>query len=376
MACLDFARETGLYPVCRSGGHSTAGFSANDEMIIDMSGICHVLVDPEARTARIGSGANFGQIDAMLDFYGLHVPGGGCPSVAVGGYMQGGGYGFTSLLYGMNCDKVRSAQLALADGRIVTASPSENRDLFWAIRGGTGNNFGVLLEATYELQPLKRLFGFGIVWPLDSAAAIASAVEALGIWQTRYTGDAAPEGMGHQALFAYLDGVPSVVLRGMYDGPKRSCRDALAPLIATLADPKKQIDIWKEGTYRELNGYLLSYPTELPSVPMSTRVEVSSRIIADDHRASGLAADRRAVSQDAGREQRVRDGGLWPRDQFGRAHGHRVLAPARVLRPLHLRVLDVRARPGTVRSVRCRVRPRGHRRSRTGTPTRTIRTAG
>ena len=281
-ACLAFARETGLYPVCRSGGHSTAGFSANDEMIIDLSGICHVLVDPEARTARVGAGANFAQIDAMLDFYGLHVPGGGCPSVAVGGYMQGGGYGFTSLLYGLNCDNLRSAQLALADGRIVTASPTEHPDLFWAIRGGTGNNFGVLLEATYALQQLKMLFGFGIVWPLESDQAIATAVKALGIWQQHYTRDAVPEHMGHQALFAYLQGVPSVVLRGMYDGPEKSCRDALAPLIATLADPDKQIDIWRAGTYRDLNGYLLSYPAELPSVPMSTRVEVSSRIIADD----------------------------------------------------------------------------------------------
>jgi Berberine and berberine like len=76
--------------------------------------------------------------------------------------------------------------------------------------------------------------------------------------------------------------VPSLVLRGMYNGPEPACREALTLLIETLADPEKQIDIWREGSYRDLNGYLLSYPTELPSVPLSTRVEVSSRIIADD----------------------------------------------------------------------------------------------
>src|ERR1700734_3922433 len=132
VSSIRFAQEVGLKPVCRSGGHSTAGYSVNDDMIIDVSGINYVRVDPDARVASVGAGANFAQINATLALYGLHVSGGGCETVGAAGYMQGGGYGFTSLMFGMNCDQVLGFQMALADGRIVTANAQENPDLYWA----------------------------------------------------------------------------------------------------------------------------------------------------------------------------------------------------------------------------------------------------
>src|SRR6202034_2138485 len=96
VASIHFAQEVGLKPVCRSGGHSTAGYSMNDHMVIDVSGINYVRVDTESATAWIGAGTPFGHVNAVLDFYGFHLPGAGCETVAVAGYMQGGGYGFTS----------------------------------------------------------------------------------------------------------------------------------------------------------------------------------------------------------------------------------------------------------------------------------------
>jgi len=161
VACIRFARRVGLHVVCRSGGHSAAGYSVNDEMVLDVGDMNYVLIDPATETALVGAGANMAALNAALDLYQLHVPGGGCGSVGLGGYMQGGGYGFTSLLFGMNCDSVIGVQVALADGRIVTANQHENEDLFWAVRGGTGNNFGVLLEIKYRLRKLGPLWGPG-----------------------------------------------------------------------------------------------------------------------------------------------------------------------------------------------------------------------
>src|SRR5262245_27237292 len=89
---LDFARTKSLKVTARSGGHSTAGYSVNDQMVVDTSAICHVFIDTAERTARVGPGANFRKLNQELEAAGLHVPGGGCETVCVAGFMQGGGY--------------------------------------------------------------------------------------------------------------------------------------------------------------------------------------------------------------------------------------------------------------------------------------------
>jgi len=152
---LRFAHKHNLHVLCRSGGHSTAGFSVeNDALIIDTSRICYASVDYANRIARVGAGTNLGTLNGVLDGYKLHTPGGACPDVCVAGHMMGGGYGWTSREYGMNCDNVEEVLVMLADGRTVRANASLNPDLFWAVCGGTGNNFGVLLEVTYRLHEL------------------------------------------------------------------------------------------------------------------------------------------------------------------------------------------------------------------------------
>ncbi len=167
--CLEFAHEHELWAVCRSGGHSTAGFSLSSEMVIDVSRLSYAVVDHPKRLMTVGAGTNFGNVNAQLDTYRLHVPGGGCEDVCVGGFVQGGGYGFTSRRFGMNCDSAVELLLMLADGKLVVASEKKNADLFWAVRGGTGNNFGVLLQVTYRLHELWKVWGFGITWPIDDA---------------------------------------------------------------------------------------------------------------------------------------------------------------------------------------------------------------
>ena len=292
VACIRFANEVGLHPVCRAGGHSTAGYSVNDEMVIDVSGIHYVRVDPAGETAAVGAGANFGQVNAELDLFGLHLPGGGCETVCVGGYMQGGGYGFTSLLFGLNCDNVTGVQVALADGRIVTANADEHQDLFWAVRGGTGNNFGVLLEIQYRLRKLGPLWGFGFKWPVGTEEEAAAASAAAAVWQKHFTGARVPENLGNQSLLVYTQGdgdespAPYFVIRGMFNGPETACRKALEPLFTLAPDAERHRDIWRQGSYRELNAYLLTQPTELPeNVPASARSPARSHLL-DRHLAA------------------------------------------------------------------------------------------
>lgn len=293
VAALHFARQARFSVVCRSGGHSTAGFSVNDQLVIDTSGINHVLIDHEALIARVGPGTSFHKLNLMLDEAGLHVPGGGCATVCVAGYMQGGGYGFTSRLFGMNCDNVAAVTLVLADGRVVRARPGHHEDLYWAVRGGTGNQFGVLVEIEYRLRRLERLFGFGLRFPLTTAAEIETACRVLATLQQHYCDGGAPR-IGLQALMMYLptaehlDGqIPSINIRGVYDGSMTEARAALGPLFEHITDEEQQVEIWKSGSYLHLNQILLEtvHPPgiDMPAVSLNTKPLADSRIIAEHH---------------------------------------------------------------------------------------------
>ncbi len=278
---INFAQEVGLHPVVRSGGHSTAGFSSNDQMIIDMSQYSYVHISRDKTTMKVGGGTIFARINPMMDMHGVNMTGGGCATVSVGGYMQGGGYGFTALSNGMNCDCVKEVRVALADGRVVTANETEEPDLFWAVRGGTGNNFGVLIEVTYNLRPIGKLWGFGYHFPLSTSAEVVTAAKALTYWYDNWTGDNVPKGLGHQTPITFMNDKPYVFIRGMLEGTEAEAKALVAPIEAMLENKAEQTDVWQEGTYMELNGMLLTTPVELPSVPMSSRSINTSRIFGD-----------------------------------------------------------------------------------------------
>lgn len=259
--CLEFAHRWDLWAVCRSGGHSTAGYSVNDGMVIDTSRLSYVVVDAEKKQVVVGAGTDFATLNGTLDRYQLHVPSGGCPDVHVAGYMQGGGYGFTSRKYGIHCDNVLSFRMMLADGTIVTASEEENQDLRWAVCGGTGNNFGVLLDVTYKLHDLWWVWAFGLKWKLEDAPA------ALLEMQNGFMKTGASPNLGYMSLMTTQgDGGDEkyLLMRGMYDGDPNDGRKELEPLLATRGC-ELQIDM--TGSYKDMNVYLLSKPEELPAVP-------------------------------------------------------------------------------------------------------------
>jgi len=142
-AAIRFAREQDLTIAVRGGGHNGGGLaSVDDGVVIDLSPLKEVSVDPAARTVRVGGGCVWGEVDAATGPHNLAVPTGIISSTGVGGLTLGGGHGYLSRRHGLTVDNLLSAQMVLADGSQVTASADENPDLFWAIRGG-GGNFGV-----------------------------------------------------------------------------------------------------------------------------------------------------------------------------------------------------------------------------------------
>jgi hypothetical protein len=255
--CLRFAATQRMQVVCRSGGHSTAGFClATGALVVDVSRINDVYVDPGALRATVGAGTSFHKLNAVLNDYGLHVPGGGCPEVCVGGYMQGGGYGFTSRMFGIHCDNVLQVRVMLADGRIVVANAVENPDLLWAVRGGTGNNFGVLLDITYQLYPLGNVWAFGVGWPIEGAA------KALHHLQQHYMKSNASRLLGYQGILAVVDGKPKLMTRGMVRGDADTGKAEIVGMLKAGG----QLELEGIGTYLHWNLALLdNIPNISPS---------------------------------------------------------------------------------------------------------------
>jgi FAD/FMN-containing dehydrogenase len=160
-----FARQYNVAVAVRSGGHSVAGQSVADgALVIDLSAMRAVTIDSRRRRAIVQPGATSGDLAGPAHAYGLALSTGDTASVGIGGLTLGGGIGYMVRKYGLAIDNLLSAKLVTADARVVSASPAENRDLFWAIRGG-GGNFGVVTELEFQLAPVGAVLGGVLVLP-------------------------------------------------------------------------------------------------------------------------------------------------------------------------------------------------------------------
>ena len=180
VAAVALARAEGLPISIRGGGHNVAGLAVGDgSLVVDLAAMSTVSVDPDARRARVGGGARWGDLDAAAQAHGLATPGGVVSDTGVAGLTLSGGLGWLRRKHGLSCDALRAATVVTADGRVVRASVDEHPDLFWGLRGG-GGNFGVVTEFEFELFPLGPTVATTVaIWPIGEAAAVLREFRGL-----------------------------------------------------------------------------------------------------------------------------------------------------------------------------------------------------
>ena len=172
IAAVNFGREHKLLVAVRGGGHNAGGLGVCDDgLVIDLSPIKYVRVDPKKRTVLVGGGALWGDVDHATHAFGLAVPAGIISTTGVGGLTLGGGIGHLTRQCGLTIDNLLAVDMVLADGRFVTASAKEHADLFWAVRGG-GGNFGVVTSFLFKAHPIHTDYAGPMLWPLEDAAEV------------------------------------------------------------------------------------------------------------------------------------------------------------------------------------------------------------
>ncbi len=252
-AGLRFAREHDLPLSIRSGGHSVPGFSVNDGgMVLDLSPMHGVRIDPARRVASVGGGATWADVDHAAWPFGLVTPGGVISTTGVAGLGLGGGFGHLSRRFGLVVDNIRSADVVTADGDFVHASAEENADLFWALRGG-GGNFGIVTHLELAMHSIPGIYGGPIFFPVGEAGQVMRFYRDFVV--------EAPRELGIFFAFATIPGASFVPehLRG---------QTACALVVAWTGDPARAdevmrpvreagtvlVDVARATTYPALNG--------------------------------------------------------------------------------------------------------------------------
>ncbi|HEY4355484.1 MAG TPA: FAD-binding oxidoreductase [Acidobacteriaceae bacterium] len=201
MAAVKFAQATSLTVSIRGGGHNAGGLGVCDDgLVIDLSEIDYVRVDPAARTVLVGAGCKWNTVDHATHAFGLAVPSGVVSSTGVAGLTLGGGMGYLSRKYGLTIDNLLAVDVVLADGTFVVANAEENSDLFWAVRGG-GGNFGIVTAFLFEAQPVDMVCAGPMLWNVEDAADVMK-------WYREFITQAPEEIYGFFAFMTVPPGPP------------------------------------------------------------------------------------------------------------------------------------------------------------------------
>jgi len=281
--CIAFAREHELLLSVRGGGHGIAGKAVGDgAVMLDLSAMTAVRVDPGTRTVRAGPGLTLGQFDRATQAFGLATTLGVVSTTGIAGLTLGGGLGWLNGRYGLACDNLISAEVATADGRLLRASTGENEDLFWGIRGG-GGNFGVVTSFEYRLHPVGHVLAGGLTYPWSVASPVL-----------RFYDDfvkAAPDELSTAASLGLSPtGEPMVSIAVCYCGPSDEGEHLLRPLrtfgppmddgiqplpytaLQSVRDdgyPAGRLHCWKSGWLRDVTegaiGTLMEFVPRMPS---------------------------------------------------------------------------------------------------------------
>jgi FAD/FMN-containing dehydrogenase len=224
IACVRFARERALRLAVRGNGHAVAGTAiCQDGLVVDLSMMKSVRVNPQKRTARVGSGVTLGELDHATQAFGLAVPVGTDSKVGISGLTLGGGNGWLMGAFGATCDNLLSVDLVTADGNFLTASEDAYEDLFWAVRGG-GGNFGIATSLKYRAHRLgPEVVAGTLLYPLDQARDV--------LRQFRSFAHDAPDPLTVYPCLIFLDnGTPVLCMAACYAGPVDEGKRAVIPL--------------------------------------------------------------------------------------------------------------------------------------------------
>jgi FAD/FMN-containing dehydrogenase len=293
IAAVTFAREQRLTLSVRGGGHNVAGNAVNDGgLVIDLSQMTGVRVDPHARTARVQGGATWADLDRETQVFGLAAPGGVVSTTGVAGLTLHGGMGHLRRKHGLSIDNLLAVDIVTADGQLRTASATENADLFWAVRGA-GSNFGVVTSFEFQLHPVgPEVMLSATLYPLAAAPTV------LPKWRDFLA--TAPDELSSLAVFwsvppgfpEELVGQPIVVIAGVYAGPvdegervTRPLREFATPLLDLSAPtpytqvqsafdpffPKGMLYYWKSTYVETLSDELLHALCQLAAERPSAR---------------------------------------------------------------------------------------------------------
>jgi FAD/FMN-containing dehydrogenase len=285
---LRFGRESDLDIAIRGGGHSVAGMSTVDDgLVIDLSPMKGIHVDPGASTLRAQPGVTWGELDREAALFGRAVTGGTVSTTGVAGLTLGGGFGWLMGSHGLTVDNLLSADVVTVEGEVLTASDSENADLFWALRGG-GGNFGIVTSFQYRLHPIAAIRGGLVAHSFDHAREVLGTLPDLATQ--------APDELGIVGALVHApdgSGVPLAALAVCHGGEVRQAERDLAPILEfgspvvtqvgpmpypdvnrmlDAAYPKGALNYWKSSFLKDLTpgavDILVTYFESVPS-PMS-----------------------------------------------------------------------------------------------------------
>jgi FAD/FMN-containing dehydrogenase len=225
IASVTFARTHDLLLAVRGGGHSAAGAGVCDGgIVVDLSQMRGVRVDPVARTACADGGATWGDFDHATQAFGLATTGGVLSTTGIGGLTLGGGIGWLMRKHGLACDNLLSVDVVTADGRFLTASATEHPDLFWGVRGG-GGNFGVATSFEYRLHPVGQVLAGVVVHPVENALAVHRFFR-------EFTATAPEEVTTYAFHTSFPELGPVAAIAACYAGPVATGEAVLGPLRA------------------------------------------------------------------------------------------------------------------------------------------------
>ena len=239
ISAVRFGRDNDLLTAIRGGGHNGPGLgSCNDGLVIDLSLMKWVRIDPANRIVQVGPGCTQGDVDHATHAFGLAVPAGIVSTTGVAGLTLGGGHGYLTRKHGLTIDNLMETDVVLADGSLVTANESRHEDLFWALRGG-GGNFGVVTNFVFRAHPVSMIYGGPIFWDIEHARQVMR-------WYREFL----PHAPEELCTFFGLKRVPSkapfpeeiwgrriCALISCYNGPEEDAVKAMKPIYQDLPEP-------------------------------------------------------------------------------------------------------------------------------------------